>query len=75
MIVGFSLCSQTVHDTVVYKIPQFAYNKVNTGMDSVRKQYERQPKCVSIESFISFSEFLRVIFVFDLRVSKESQPS
>ena len=44
-------------------------------MDSVRKQHERQPKCVSIESFISFSEFLRVIFVFDLRVSKESQPS
>ena len=44
-------------------------------MDSVRKQYERQPKCVSIESFILFSYFLRVIFVFDLRVSKESQPS
>ena len=44
-------------------------------MDGVRKQYERQPEFVSIESFVSFFEFLRVIFVFDLRVNQESQPS
>lgn len=49
---------------MVYKILEFTYNKVNTEMDGVRKQYERQPEFVSIESFISFFEFLRVICCF-----------
>ena len=33
-------------------------------MECVCKQNVRQPKCVSIESFVSFLEFLRVIFCF-----------